>query len=98
MANDAEAPQPSTQPANGDARSAAVKRIKEKRDFRTHVAVYLIVNLFLIGIWWFSGRGYFWPIWVILGWGVGVALNAWQIFFDRPISDEDIEREMRRSA
>jgi len=54
------------------------------------------VNLFLIGIWALSDQGYFWPIWVILGWGVGLLLNGWDVYFRRPISEEEIQREMEQ--
>jgi class 3 adenylate cyclase len=30
----------------------------------------------LIGIWAASGAGYFWPIWPMLGWGIGVGAHA----------------------
>jgi class 3 adenylate cyclase len=43
---------------------------------RIHFTVYLLVNLMLIGIWAASGGGYFWPIWPILGWGIGVGSHA----------------------
>jgi class 3 adenylate cyclase len=43
---------------------------------RIHLTVYVIVNLMLIGIWAASGAGYFWPIWPILGWGIGVGGHA----------------------
>ena len=43
---------------------------------RIHVVVYAAVNLFLVAIWALGGGGYFWPIWVILGWGVGLAIHA----------------------
>jgi class 3 adenylate cyclase len=43
---------------------------------RIHLTVYVAVNLFLIAIWAASGGGYFWPIWPILGWGIGVASHA----------------------
>ena len=43
---------------------------------RIHFTTYLLVNLLLIGIWAASGAGYFWPIWPILGWGIGVACHA----------------------
>jgi class 3 adenylate cyclase len=45
-------------------------------DLRSHFTVYALVNLMLIGIWAASGAGYFWPIWPMLGWGIGVALHA----------------------
>jgi hypothetical protein len=41
---------------------------------------YVVINLFLIGIWAFSGRGAFWPIWVVLGWGLGMAFYAFWVF------------------
>jgi eukaryotic-like serine/threonine-protein kinase len=46
------------------------------KSVRTHLTLYVLVNLFLIGIWAASGAGYFWPIWPILGWGIGVAAHA----------------------
>ena len=77
-------------------RTAAVKRLKDKRDFRNHVAAYVLVNAFLVAIWAFSGGGYFWPVWVIAGWGIGLAFNAWAVYFERPITEEDIRKEMGR--
>lgn len=29
-----------------------------------------------------TGRGYFWPIWPILGWGVGIAFHALSLRWD----------------
>ena len=46
------------------------------QSFKHHLAVYLLVNVFLIGIWAASGAGYFWPIWPILGWGIGLAVHG----------------------
>ena len=77
-------------------RAVAVKRLEEKRDFRTHVVTYVVVNAFLVGIWAVTGGDYFWPVWPILGWGIGLVLHAWSVFGQRPISDADIERGMRR--
>jgi class 3 adenylate cyclase len=45
-------------------------------DFRIHFAIYAVVNLMLVGIWAASGGGYFWPIWPMLGWGIGVGCHA----------------------
>jgi len=81
-----------------DRREAALKRVKAKRDFRTHVATYVIVNAMLVGVWALSGAGYFWPIWVIAAWGVGLALNAWAVYFEKPISEDEIRREMGHGA
>jgi class 3 adenylate cyclase len=43
---------------------------------RIHFTIYLLVNVMLIGIWAATGGGYFWPIWPILGWGIGVGCHA----------------------
>jgi hypothetical protein len=79
-------------------REAAVKRVKAKRDFRNHVAVYVVVNSLLVVIWALSGAGYFWPIWAIVGWGIGLAFNAWNVYFEKPISEAEIRREMDKDS
>jgi len=38
----------------------------------------------------------FWPIFPIVAWGTGLAANAWDAYGRRPISEERIEREVRR--
>lgn len=60
-----------------------IRRMAKARvEFRRHLLVYVVVNLFLVGVWWATSgpRGHYWPIWVHLGWGLGVALNAWHAF------------------
>jgi len=51
-----------------------------RRDFYGHLASYLIVNGFLCGINLFTG-GYFWAVWPILGWGIGLAFSVVETFF-----------------
>ena len=80
-----------------DARTQARKRLEKRRDFSAHAVTYVLVNAMLIGIWAITGAGYFWPAWVLLAWGVGLALNAWDVFFRRPITEADIQREVERS-
>jgi class 3 adenylate cyclase len=43
---------------------------------RIHLTVYLVVNLMLVAIWAAAGAGYFWPVWPILGWGIGLGCHA----------------------
>ena len=38
----------------------------------------------------------FWPVFPMLGWGIGVAANAWDVFVRKPITDADIDREEQR--
>ena len=77
-------------------RAQAVTRLKKKRDFATHVFIYVLVNAFLVGIWAFTGSDFFWPIFPILGWGIGLGANAWDVYGRRPISEMEIEQEMSR--
>lgn len=79
-------------------REAAIKRLKQRREFGQNLVSYVVINAFLVGIWFFTGHGYFWPAWVLAGWGIGIALHAWALFGQRPITEADIEREMRRGG
>ncbi len=77
-------------------RAAAVDRLTRKREFKNHAVIYCAVNVLLVVIWAASGGGYFWPIWVIAGWGIGLAAHAWRIYGQKPISEADIVDEMHR--
>ena len=79
-----------------NAREMAIQRLKARRGFSVHLMVYVLVNALLIIIWGVTGRGYFWPIWPIAGWGIGVGMHAWAAFFIKPISEEEIRKEMER--
>jgi hypothetical protein len=46
-------------------------RAPRQRD-RSHERAYLSTMLLLVIIWALTGAGYFWPIWPMLGWGIGV--------------------------
>lgn len=78
-------------------RDQARKRLEMRHKFQGDVAAYVVVNLFLVGIWAVSGFGYFWPGWVLAGWGLLLTLDAWNIYFRRPITEHDIDEEMRRA-
>jgi 2TM domain len=84
----------SSDPTEDELRRRAVNRLRAKAGFWTHLAVYLAVNAFLVLIWFFTGAGYFWPIFPIAGWGIGVAANAWDAFGSEPVTEERIQREM----
>lgn len=79
-----------------DLRDMARKRLQERRAFGSHLVTYLVVNAMLIGIWATTGAGYFWPGWILGGWGIGLVLHAWQSFGQRPITGAEIDREVER--
>ena len=53
----------------------APRRPPRPRD-GTHERTYVAVMLLLVAIWALTGAGYFWPIWPMLGWGIGVLADA----------------------
>ena len=60
--------------AGSDIRKQARERVEKRRDFKTHVFIYLVVNATLVAIWAIATPdSMFWPIFPILGWGIGVA-------------------------
>ena len=77
-------------------RDRARKRVEKKHKLRGDVVAYVVINVFLIGIWAVTGAGYFWPGWVLAGWGVMLLLDAWNAYFRRPITEHEIDEEMAR--
>jgi hypothetical protein len=84
-------------PVSPDAilRERALTRLKKKRDFYTHVLVYLAVNSFLVVIWVMTSSGFFWPAIPMAAWGIGLVMNAWDVW-QGEFSEADIEREVAR--
>ena len=86
-------------PANldRDLRQRAIKRLKKRRDFYNHLVAYVVVNSFLVLIWAVtSPHGYFWPAWPLAGWGIGLVLNAWDVYRNEDFEEGQIRREMQR--
>jgi hypothetical protein len=88
-----EAASPNTEEA---LREQAITRLKKKRDFLTHVVIYVLVNAMLVVIWLVTGSDFFWPIFPIVGWGIAVAANAWDVYGRKPISEGEIQQEISR--
>ena len=76
-------------------REEARRRVQARRDFASHVVAYVVVNAFLLLVWASTG-GYFWPVWVLGGWGVALLLHAWDVFVRRPVTEDDVDAELRR--
>jgi hypothetical protein len=51
-----------------------------RASFKIHLAVYVVMSIFFWAVWYFSGgqrytTGLPWPVWPMLGWGIGVAFH-----------------------
>ena len=78
-------------------RDRAVQQIRKRRDFHGHVLVYVLVNAFLVVIWAVTNsHGFFWPLFPIVGWGIGVVMNAWDVYWRREVTEQDIQHELDR--
>ncbi len=80
-------------------RQWAIRRIEAKRGFWIHLVVYITVNALLVGIWATASDDFFWPIWPILGWGIGLVSHAIAVMVGPPqISEQRINRELERRS
>ena len=77
-------------------RDRAVKRLREQAGFRSHLVIYLATNLFLVAIWWFTAPGFFWPLFPIGGWGIGLLAHAMETYGPEWGTEEKIRRQMGR--
>lgn len=79
-----------------DTRARAIQRIKDRQGFFAHLLAYVLVNAFLIAIWATQDGGFFWPVFPLVGWGIGIAFHWYGVFVAHEPTEEDIAREMRR--
>lgn len=79
-------------------RELAAKRLKAKADFRQFLWIWLGISVLLVAIWFFSSPNeYFWPVWPIVGMGIGaffMGLNA----YSRGITEDAIDAEVVRMS
>lgn len=58
----------------------AQKRVKKLKKFYNHLMMYVIVNAFLVALNLYQNPNNLWCVWVIFGWGIGLAMNAISVF------------------
>lgn len=80
-------------------RDIARQRIKRRRDFFATTITLIVIELLLIGIWWFTGAPrYFWPVWPAIGFAIAIVfsgLNAYGVL-NREVTDGDVDAEVDR--
>jgi hypothetical protein len=80
-------------------RAQAVKDLKRRRDFAGSVGGWASVSAITTGVWFATGAdGYFWPIWPMLGIGIGVVSQAAALWgpAKKEITEADIAAQMRK--
>ena len=56
------------------------EEVEEIKGFYIHAGVFVLVNIFLIVLNFITSPEYFWAIWPLLGWGVGLGSHAVAVF------------------
>jgi hypothetical protein len=81
-------------------RDFARSQLKKKQEFNQYLWTYAGVSALVFGVWFVTTpTGYFWPIWVIFGMGVGAifaGLDAYGKLGAKPITDADVDAEVER--
>lgn len=90
-------PNAATRSDTTDLRELAITRLRKRRELQAHLLAYVLVNLFLNGIWLLTmPGGFYWPMIPMFGWGIGVAFHIWDVYSPEVPAEERIDREMDR--
>lgn len=74
----------------------ARKQAKKEKEFYSHLAIYLIVNAFLVAINLLTSPGHLWFVYPLLGWGMGLAGHATDVFGVPGFGRDWEERKVRQ--
>jgi uncharacterized membrane protein YdjX (TVP38/TMEM64 family) len=83
-----------------DVRAVARRNLKARNDFKVMLAIFAVVTVILVAIWFLTtgGGSYFWPVWPILAFVVAsvfAGLDAYGLT-RRHITEADIDAEVAR--
>ncbi len=86
--------------ADDDLRREARARVKARNDFKVMLAIFAVIIVILVAIWYFTSgpTGYFWPVWPILGMAIAAVfagLDAYGVT-RRYITESDVDAEVER--
>lgn len=100
-------PTNATEHADAELREAAIASVKRKRKFLQDALGYITVNGVLWLIWALTDRSTDgsipWPAWISIIWGFLLAIDGWRAYgrwpasLHRPISEADIQRELKHT-
>jgi hypothetical protein len=77
----------------------ARKRAEDKVGFYWHFAIYVVVNLAFVIIWWFTGGSsgaFSWFVVIMLLWGIGLVAHGGSVFLGSSLIDRMAEQEFRK--
>lgn len=69
-----------------------MEKLKEYRRFilsmKVRIMKYVLINAFLVFVNWMTGPQYWWVLWVIAGWGLGVVISSVSEYMDYKLKGE----------
>lgn len=75
----------------------AQKRVKELREFYNHLFTFIVINILLAGINYYTNEwAYPWFLWATFGWGIGLAFDAMKTFRLNPVFNKEWEERKIR--
>ena len=77
-------------------REREARQVVKRRAFLVHLAVYVATNVFLFVVWLLIGGGFPWFLFVMFGWGIGIAAHGATAYLLANPTDIVLEREQRR--
>lgn len=81
-----------------DLREQAIERLDARRGFLIHLTAYLVINTVLVAVWFLTSEGgLFWPVFPMLGWGIGLVFHGMEAL-RLPHGEDRIRQEMDRLA
>lgn len=79
-------------------REREARQVVKRRAFLVHLSVYVATNVFLFVVWLLVGGGFPWFLFVLFGWGIGIAAHGAAAYLMSDPTDIVLEREQRRLA
>lgn len=79
-------------------RQQAIQRLHQRRGFLNYVLGAVVISLFMVLIWFVTGRGDFWPVWVMAGFAVGLVFYGINMMMNKPLTEDQIQREMTKGS
>ncbi len=76
----------------------AALQLQRWRDFGSQVFAFVIGNIVFVVIWATQGRGFFWPMYPLLVWGLGLSFQHFSVVIRGQITDEDVRRKLNKNG
>ena len=65
---------------NVEVKKEQMSNSQQRKDFKSHLFAFLAINGFLVLLNLVVSPGYFWAIYPILGWGLGLLLHGMKVY------------------